>query len=112
MDGMTLHDLDLLKRLNESKASVARRLTFDEVKAQMLFESVRLELDRCTSIWYTRIHKASESGDATDACSDAQVVPTMKDTTIEQESEDEDNSSDKEGNKCAAAAELDEDIVD
>ncbi len=63
MVGMTCHDHDRLKRLNESEdceASVDRRLSLDEVKAQMSIDGSQTDKLFVTP----EIQKASESGDA------------------------------------------------
>jgi hypothetical protein len=84
--GMTHHDLDHLKRLNESEASVDTdsRLSLVEVEARMSMDGSCTD-ELCGT---PEMQKASESGDATDARGDAQAVQNMEDPATEQESED------------------------
>ncbi len=78
--GMTRHDLDRLRRLNESEESIDSRLSLDEVEAQMSMDG-RLIGSWTDAIFGTpEIQKASKSGEVTDAREDAQDVPIMNDT--------------------------------
>ncbi len=73
--GMTRHDLDLIRRLNESVASVDCRESLNEVEARTSIDG------SCNDELFgtPEIQKASESGDALDAQGEAQDVPTMGD---------------------------------
>ncbi len=97
---MTRHDLDRLKRLNESKESVDSRLSLDEVEARMSIDGSWTD-----ELFGTpEIRKALESENVMNVQGDAHDVLTMKEAYG-------DSAEDKEGNELAAA-ESGDDIVE
>ncbi len=104
MAGMKRHNFDRIQRIKESKASVDRRESLNEVEPHFSIDG------SCTSELFDTpvIQGPSESGNATDARGNA--LDTLTTDYLEEDPEPEDSALNEDGYTCAAA-ESDEEIV-